>query len=170
MSARPVDYEDIQGIVRFGYKRMTQAIFLLLRVTDVDAARAWIAKAPVTSAVAQEPPPATALQIAFTSDGLRALEVAEDIVEGFSTEFIVGMSSDPGHSRRLGDIGPNDPAGWLWGGSPDSTTGTGVKSGMGTGVNNGMIQDQGTVQRNAPDNGNMNSDGTSNAGGLRKPY
>ena len=56
------------------------------------------------------------------------------------------------------------------GGSPDSTTGTGVKSGMGTGVNNGMIQDQGTVQRNAPDNGNMNSDGTSNASGLRKPY
>jgi len=119
MSARPVDYEDIQGIVRFGYKRMTQALFLLLRVTDADAARAWIAKAPVTSAVAQEPPPATALQIAFTSGGLRALGVAEDIVEGFSTEFIVGMSSDAAHSRRLGDIGPNDPAYWQWGGTPD---------------------------------------------------
>jgi len=115
MSARPVDYEDIQGIVRFGYKRMTQAIFLLLRVTDADAARAWIAKAPITSAVTQEPPPATALQIAFTSEGLRALGVSADIVEGFSTEFIVGMGSDPARSRRLGDIGPNDPAHWQWG-------------------------------------------------------
>ncbi|MBB3176411.1 peroxidase [Variovorax sp. Sphag1AA] len=119
MSARPVDYEDIQGIVRFGYKRMTQAVFLLLRVTDVDAARAWLSNARVTSAMTQEPPPTKALQIAFTSHGLRALGVAEDIIEGFSTEFIVGMTSDPARARRLGDIGPSDPAHWQWGGTPD---------------------------------------------------
>ncbi|SCK56094.1 hypothetical protein VAR608DRAFT_5810 [Variovorax sp. HW608] len=119
MTLRSVDYEDIQGIVRFGYKRMTQAVFLLLRVTDAGAARAWLARAPVTSAVSQEPAPTTALQIAFTSSGLRALGVADDIVEGFSAEFIVGMGSDASRARRLGDLGPNDPARWQWGGTPE---------------------------------------------------
>ncbi|SEA03262.1 hypothetical protein [Variovorax sp. YR216] len=120
MNARPVDYEDIQGIVRFGYKRMTQAVFLLLRVTNADAARTWLANARVTSAMTQEPPPTTALQIAFTSGGLRALGVAEHIIEGFSSEFIVGMSSDPARARRLGDLGSSDPAQWQWGGAPDA--------------------------------------------------
>lgn len=120
MNRPAIDYEDIQGIVRFGHKRMTQACFLLLRVTDARAARAWLANARVTNAMTQDPAPTTALQIAFTSSGLRALGVADDIVEGFSTEFIVGMSSDQAHSRRLGDLGPNDPAHWQWGGTPDA--------------------------------------------------
>ncbi|MDM0013269.1 hypothetical protein QTH87_12570 [Variovorax sp. J22P168] len=114
-----VDYDDIQGLVRFGYRRLTQASFLLLRVRDAQAARNWIAEAPVSSAATQEPPPTTALQLAFTSAGLAALGVPGDIVDGFSHEFIVGMASDESRSRRLGDIGPNDPAGWQWGGAPD---------------------------------------------------
>lgn len=73
-------------------------------------------------------------------------------------------SAAPGKGAGVGMNGAG------MGGSPDSTTGTGIKSGMGTGVNNGMIQDQGTVQRGAPDNGKMNSDRTSNGSGLRKPY
>ncbi|MDM0073510.1 hypothetical protein QTH90_03900 [Variovorax sp. J2P1-59] len=120
MTDQPVDYEDIQGLVRFGYRRLTQACFLLLRVTNPDAARAWLAQAPVTSATKREAPPETALHIAITSAGLRALGVAEDIVEGFSSEFIVGMSSDSSRARRLGDLGPSDPAHWQWGGSLDT--------------------------------------------------
>ena len=38
-----VELDDIQGLVRFGYKHHTQACFLLLRVKDRDAARAWLA-------------------------------------------------------------------------------------------------------------------------------
>ena len=38
-SALPVELDDIQGLVRFGYKHHTEASFLLLRVTDPDAAR-----------------------------------------------------------------------------------------------------------------------------------
>jgi hypothetical protein len=66
-----VDYADVQGLVRFGYKRMTKARYELLRVKDAAAARRWLSSAPVTSAVAIDPPPKTALHIAFTAPGLR---------------------------------------------------------------------------------------------------
>ncbi|KWT82815.1 MULTISPECIES: hypothetical protein [unclassified Variovorax] len=113
-----VDFDDIQGLVRYGYKHLTQACFLLLRIRNAEAARAWLASAPVTPAVERNPPPSTALQIALSAPGLHKLGVARDIVEGFSAEFLAGMSSDASRARRLGDLGANDPAGWQWGGAP----------------------------------------------------
>ena len=111
----PVELDDIQGLVRFGYKHQTEACFLLLRVKDPEAARAWLAAAPVTSAVTIEPPPPTALQVALSSEGLRALGVANDIVEGFAADFVSGMSGEASRARRLGDLGANQPNGWQWG-------------------------------------------------------
>jgi len=114
--AAPVELDDIQGLIRFGYKRHTQACFLLLRVKDREAARVWLAAvAPVTSAATIEPPPQTALQVALSSEGLRALGVPSDIVEGFAAEFVSGMSSDASRARRLGDVGANEPGRWQWG-------------------------------------------------------
>jgi Dyp-type peroxidase family len=112
---RAVELDDVQGLVRFGYKHLTEACFLLLRVTDPAAARAWLARAPITSAVTADPLPRTALQVAFTSEGLRALEVAPDLCGEFSAEFLSGMASDAARVRRLGDVGPNDPRYWEWG-------------------------------------------------------
>jgi deferrochelatase/peroxidase EfeB len=114
----PVDFEDIQGLVRYGYKRLTQACFLLLRVRDAAAARAWLGTAQVTPAIERRPPPRTALHIAISAPGLHKLGVERDIVEGFSAEFLAGMTSDASRARRLGDLGANDPAGWKWGGAP----------------------------------------------------
>jgi len=113
--AAAVDLEDIQGLVRFGYKHHTEAVFLLLRVKDPAAARQWLAAAPVASAVTQEPPPPTVLQLAFTYAGLRALELPDDIAAAFSMEFVDGMSGNPNRSHRLGDVGPNDATQWVWG-------------------------------------------------------
>ena len=76
---RSVELDDVQGLVRFGYRHLTEACFLLLRVKDPAAARAWLAQAPITSAVKADPLPQTALHVAFTSEGLRALEVAPDL-------------------------------------------------------------------------------------------
>ena len=109
------EFDDIQGIVRFGFKRHTEACFLLLRVTNPAAARAWLAVAPITSAAATNPPPTTVLQLALTSEGLRALGVADGIVQGFSSEFTVGMGADASRSRRLGDVAANAPSQWQWG-------------------------------------------------------
>src|SRR5262249_15410111 len=60
----------------------------------------------------------TALHVAFTSAGLRALGVAESVIAGFSPEFIAGMTSD-NRTRRLGDVGSNAPWRWDWGGTPN---------------------------------------------------
>jgi deferrochelatase/peroxidase EfeB len=109
------DSDDIQGLVRFAFKHHTEAVFLLLRVREVQAARAWLAGVSVTTAVETDPLPDSALQIAVTSDGLRALGVRGEVVAGFSQEFLDGMAGDPNRARRLGDEGPNDPRYWIWG-------------------------------------------------------
>jgi deferrochelatase/peroxidase EfeB len=109
------EFDDIQGLVRFGFKHHTEAIFLLLRVKDREAARAWIAGLSVASAVTLDPLPPTALQLAITYEGLRALGVPDDIAADFSTEFIEGMSGSADRARRLGDAGPNDSSRWQWG-------------------------------------------------------
>ena len=111
----PVELDDVQGLLRFGYKHHTEACFVLLRVKNRAAARAWLAAAPLTSAVPAEPPPATVLQLALSSEGLRALGVPGDIVDAFSPEFVSGMGSDPSRARRLGDLGANAAQQWQWG-------------------------------------------------------
>lgn len=112
---KTVEWDDIQALLRFGFKHLTQTSFLLLRVKNCDAARAWLAAAPVTSAVRSKTLPSTALQVALTSEGLQALAVAPEIIGEFSHEFIVGMSADPNRSMRLGDVAHNAPEQWWWG-------------------------------------------------------
>jgi Dyp-type peroxidase family len=111
-----VDYSDVQGIVRFGFAKMTEAVYLLLNVRNPDAARTWLAQAPVTNALERNPVPSTALQLAFTRQGLEALEVPDPVIAGFSAEFLSGMAGDANRSRRLGDTGANSPSAWEWGG------------------------------------------------------
>ena len=110
-----VDYSDVQGLVRFGFANMSEAVYLLLRVRNPAAARAWLAQAPVTSAAESKPVPTTALQVAFTREGLEALRVPQHVLSGFSAEFLSGMAGDDNRSRRLGDTGTNAPAVWEWG-------------------------------------------------------
>ena len=76
-TALPVEFSDIQGLVRFGYKHHTEASFLLLRVRDRDAARRWLGAVPVSTAEAIEPPPDTALQVAFSSEGLEQATMSD---------------------------------------------------------------------------------------------
>lgn len=116
MTFSMVDYADVQGLVRFGYGRMTSASYALLRLKDVAAAKAWLLAAPVTSAVEQKPPPTTALQIAFTAQGLTQLGLPASVMKGFSREFHYGMSGKSYRRRLLGDVKHNAPELWDWGG------------------------------------------------------
>lgn len=116
-SSSSVDYADIQGLVRFGYGALTEASFLLLRIRDTRTARIWLSSAPISNAVALPQAPNTALQVAFTCEGLRVLGLSENLLSGFSAEFYSGMSGDASRSRRLGDEGANSPEYWEWGGS-----------------------------------------------------
>ena len=63
VTGHDVDYGDVQGIVRFGYKRMTEGSYALVRVKHVEAARAWLRSTPITSAITLDPPPSTAVQV-----------------------------------------------------------------------------------------------------------
>lgn len=116
MTTLPLDAADIQGLVRFGFGALTEAVFLLLKIRDTEAARAWLAAAPVTTAVELPQPPQTALQVAFTCEGLKTIGVADEVLNGFSPEFLSGMAGLESRSRRLGDVGANAPTSWRWGG------------------------------------------------------
>jgi deferrochelatase/peroxidase EfeB len=117
MQPSPIDYSDVQGLVRFGYVHLTEACFFLLRVKDRVAARSWLTAAPVSNAVKMPTSPDNALQIAISSEGLLALGVPVEIADGFSDEFISGIAGEESRSRRLGDVGSSAPSCWRWGGA-----------------------------------------------------
>jgi Dyp-type peroxidase family len=118
-----VDFADIQGLLRWGYGAQKSATdpgypesdFLLLRVRDPAAGRTWLAAAPVANALPADPRPVTVLQIAISSAGLATLGADPALMSGFPSEFISGMAGHPDRSRRLGDVGVNDPQHWAWG-------------------------------------------------------
>ena len=113
-----VDFADVQGLVRFGHGHMSIARYDLLEIKDPDAARAWIRMAipDVVTAAKVSPRPTTALQLAFSAPGLRALGIADSVIADFSHEFRTGMPADS-RARQIGDVGINSPQHWRWGGA-----------------------------------------------------
>src|SRR5688572_13101640 len=89
-----IDFADLQGLVRVGHGRLTEASFFLLEIIDATSARAWLSSAPITTASAIDPPPDTALQVAFTRQGFEALGLSAETIEQFSEEFIAGIAAD----------------------------------------------------------------------------
>jgi deferrochelatase/peroxidase EfeB len=114
--ATDFEFDDLQGLVRFGHGKLADSCFMLLNIVDAAAAKQWLASAPVSRAVRLDPTPDSALQVAFSAQGLQVLGLDQSVIEGFSDEFIVGMAGDESRSRRLGDVDKSAPTGWLWGG------------------------------------------------------
>jgi hypothetical protein len=109
MTAPIAESADIQGLLRAGYDSMKEACFVLLSVTDATAACSWLATAPVTTVQHLERHISTALHVALTAAGMRALGVADSVIAGFSAEFITGMAADAWatwqRARRRGGAG-----------------------------------------------------------------
>jgi Dyp-type peroxidase family len=110
-----VDFSDVQGLARYGYRCLHHAAYFLASIKDPGSARAWLAKQEFTSAAAGRAPDEV-LQVALSFAGLQALGISQAIQEGFPTDFRSGMTGDQARSRRLGDTGCNDPDKWIWGG------------------------------------------------------
>jgi Dyp-type peroxidase family len=110
------DFADMQGLLYTGYGTLTEACFLLLRIADPAAARAWLSAVDVTTADRRNV--AAAVQVALSVEGMQALGVAQASIAGFSAEFLTGMAGQESRSRRLGDVGPNTPGNWAWGAIP----------------------------------------------------
>ncbi len=116
MPAPVTERDDIQALAKAGYNSLPDAGYLLMRVRDAAAARAWLQAFKPTVIGDLDGHLPSAVHIAISAAGMRALGVDEAVIGGFSAEFVEGMAGDPSRSRLLGDIGPNAPAGWDWGG------------------------------------------------------
>jgi Dyp-type peroxidase family len=105
-----LDLDGIQGIVLRGY-RLPVGCYLYLKITDAAQARDWIADLAghVTTAATWESKPATALNVAFTANGLRALGVSGATIASFSMPFVQGMAA---RADLLGDRGDSAPTNW----------------------------------------------------------
>ncbi len=111
------NFDDLQALLCYSHKDLRDTCFLLLDIVDANAAKQWLEKAPISSATQTNAQPITALQIAFSVEGLRALGLNDAVIDSFSDEFIIGMSGDESRSRRLDDIDSNAPKHWDWGGN-----------------------------------------------------
>jgi Dyp-type peroxidase family len=105
-----IDLADIQGNVLRGYT-FPSAAYLFLHIDDPKRARALLTRAlpHVATAESWETAPTSAVQVAFTFGGLRALGVPDAVLESFPDEFREGMAA---RARQLGDRGPSAPEHW----------------------------------------------------------
>jgi Dyp-type peroxidase family len=111
--------DDIQGFVMSGYGHLSCASYLLLRVSDLRAARRWLAQVveDVTTSVGKQE--GTSLNVAFTHQGLEHVGVDAQTLATFSRPFLEGMATAH-RSRILGDSDENAPSNWDWSGTDES--------------------------------------------------
>src|SRR6185503_19630232 len=100
--AVPLQVDDIQGIILYGYGHLRHACFLLLAISEASATRAWLETLDVLSGRFHREEIDRGLNIAFTSGGLKRLGLSDDLSAEFSTEFREGMAGTPHRQRILG--------------------------------------------------------------------
>lgn len=110
-----LELPDIQGLLVRGYSRLPYATFLLMGIEPSGDARSPLRKWADEVTRADAAPERVAMNVALTAEGIRVLTGRPDLPEGFSHAFDSGMTT-PYRSRLLGDVGPDDPADWRWGG------------------------------------------------------
>ena len=110
-----IELGDIQGLIARGYADLTVATYVLLRIDDAPAARAWLAASIEQITPAPTRAVESALNVAFTASGLTRLGLGPDVMNQFSNEFTAGMTT-PHRRRMFGDVGASAPETWLWGG------------------------------------------------------
>jgi Dyp-type peroxidase family len=106
-----IEWNDIQGNVLRGYG-FDHGRHLVLAVDDPGRARRWLSATlpAVTTAVPWDRRPVTTLNVAFTHRGLGALGVPAGALAQLPAELRQGMRARA--REHLGDVGPDDPAGW----------------------------------------------------------
>lgn len=119
MSTTPtLELHDVQGLVARGYSELTAARFLTLAIDDGAAGRSWLAALAPALTASDARPDRRAVNFGLTSSGLARLGVGRDVLDLFALEFAGGMTT-PHRRRMLGDVGPDAPERWDWGG-PDT--------------------------------------------------
>ena len=111
-----LELTDIQGIIIRGYSNMPACEFILAGIKDPQAAKTWLRKICPQITPGDKKDATSALNIAFTFEGLRVLGLNKDALDSFPIELEDGMTTE--HKQFfLGDYGSSDPANWEWGNS-----------------------------------------------------
>lgn len=115
---------DMQGLLASGYGHLPFAAYLFLQVESMEPARAWLRSLVpevATSAPWRRLPgggvakPASALNLAVTFAGLRALGLSPSALCTFPEEFREGIAH-PRRAKILGDTEDSAPEAWEFGG------------------------------------------------------
>jgi Dyp-type peroxidase family len=107
-----LELDDIQRGLLQARPSPYAGAYLLLRIDDRDAGRRLIERLLPHVASAASPldsPGGSSLSVAFTYQGLHALELPSHTLESFAPEFREGMAA---RAEHLGDIGDSAPANW----------------------------------------------------------
>jgi hypothetical protein len=115
-----IDAADVQGLALHGHGELWECRYFLLRIRDARAARRWLAELAPALARGRAAVAGTALTVAFTHAGLRALGLNESLLAGFPRELAEGMVNEA-RSTFLGDVANSAPALWRWGGPNNPT-------------------------------------------------
>lgn len=120
VNSRPIEIEDVQGLVLSGYAHLNYGAYLFLTFGAPNETKAWLrALIPQIATGAAWPKdasgktikPDSALTLSFTYTGLEALALPQEALESFPLEFRAGIT-DAGRSRILGDTGDSAPQYW----------------------------------------------------------
>lgn len=113
--AESVDTKDIQSLVFSGHGRLRHAVAAWLTADDRQTAKIALqdlVETRVAFGIGRDPN-VPAVQILFSSAGVKALDAGRDRLQSLSRPFQQGIVS-PQRSRALGDAEQNDPQNWLW--------------------------------------------------------
>lgn len=103
---------DIQGNLLRGYN-MSFAKYLFYRWETLTQGREWVTQllpgVTISAPWSDGKKPGSALNVAFTHQGLNALGLSPNALASFPDEFKQGMAA---RAAILGDFGENDPAKW----------------------------------------------------------
>ena len=107
---------EIQGLVFSSYTDLPETAYVLAQIDDAAAAREWFGHIHERITTGRPLEADCALNVAFTTRGLRTLGLADAVIEQFSSPFVEGMADSAHRSRILADCGDSDPESWAWGG------------------------------------------------------
>jgi Dyp-type peroxidase family len=124
---------DIQALIFRGYKQLHAASYILLQIKSADDAKKYfrylitkITTADITgNKFVKSNDPTNAVNIAFSSSGLKKLGLDKNELSTFSREFLEGISyvddvtKIEERSTLLGDTGFSHPKNWYWGNNED---------------------------------------------------
>jgi Dyp-type peroxidase family len=112
---KPIETQDIQGLIIRAYSKLSEANYMLLRIEDAQAAKSWLGGivARISNGEKDEDTPFI-INLALTFSGLQKLGLPASVLDTFPRELQEGMHS-PHRQAMLGDYGDSAPEKWDWG-------------------------------------------------------